>query len=92
MKTILKLWNGHISQEGIHSERIERITKKEKERKDNEQVRERFYKSLSEEQEKLYREYDWTHGEKWCDEVDQAFVDGFRTGVLLMLDVFKEEP
>ena len=67
MKTILKLWNGHISQEGIHSERIERITKKEKERKDNEQVRERFYKSLSEEQEKLYREYDWTHGEKWCD-------------------------
>ena len=31
-------------------------------------------------------------GEKWCDEVDQAFVDGFRTGGLLMLDVFKEEP
>ena len=91
MKTILKIWNGQISQEAIHSARIERIELKERKNKKNEEIREKFYNSLSKKQDELYNAYDWTRGEEWCEEVDQAFLEGFRMGALLMIEVLKED-
>ena len=91
MKTILKIWNGQSNQEAIHRKRIERIDTKERKNKENEEIREKFYNCLSKEQDKLYKDYDWTRGEEWCEEVDQAFLDGFRMGASLMIEVLKED-
>ena len=91
MKTILKLWNGQLGQEAINCERITRIEKKERENQKNEEAYEKFYQSLSEEQKKLYRDYEWTRGEEWCNEVDRAFIEGFKAGALLAMEALKED-
>ena len=50
---------------------------------------EEFNASLSKEQRKLFLSYWIVESEEWSDEVDEAFINGFRIGALLMKDILE---
>ena len=89
MKTILKLWRGELSHEALSDSSIrERIRDKPLEEKVIKEAAE-FNKSLSEEQRKLFLSYWLVESDEWSVEVNEAFINGFRTGALLMKDVLE---
>lgn len=90
MKTILKLWNGEINQEKLFESHGKKLREKHREEDLKSSDADKFYNSLSEEQKILYMAYWSEEGRMWNDEVDGAFIAGFRIGALLMMDILQE--
>ena len=89
MKTILKLWRGQINEETLSdSATREKLREKPLEEKVIKEA-DAFNASLSKEQRKLLLS-DWlVESDEWSVEVDEAFINGFRTGALLMKDILE---
>lgn len=89
MKTILKLWSGDLSHEALSDASMrKKLRDKPLEEKVIKEADE-FNKSLSEEQRKLFLSYWLVESDEWSVEVDEAFINGFRTGALLMKDILE---
>lgn len=91
MKTILKLENGRLGAEELHSERRQKKEKQEKTDNENKEIFNEFFNCLSEKQKELFEKYDQAWGDHWRKVVDQHYADGFITGARLMIDVLLEE-
>ena len=90
MKTILKLWRGEINQETLFDPAIKEKVRCKQEDKIIKESDE-FFESLSKEQKKLLLSYWAVESESWSAEVDEAFISGFKTGALLMMDILEEK-
>ena len=87
MNTILKLWNGLLGHEELLSGKMKAKEKEDKE----EEAYNAFWNSLSEEQQNLYREFEIYGNQSFYDQIDEAYVEGFQTGALLMIEVYRNE-
>ena len=84
---INKLFNGNATAECeklIDSATYERNAKLD----DAEKRETKLVNALNDEQKKLFNEWRTAQDGIWCDEVDLAYERGFKTGALLMVEIY----
>ena len=90
MKTILKLWRGELSEEVLYNPDVKgKLGRKPLDEKIIKEAEE-FSNSLSEEQRQLLLSYWMMESEKWSEEIDWAFAEGFKLGARHMMDILEE--
>ena len=84
---INKLFNGNLTAEC--EKLIDPATHERNAKLDDAEKREvKLVNTLNEEQKKLFNEWRTTQDGIWCDEVDLAYERGFKTGALLMVEIY----
>lgn len=86
MKSIItKLYNGELYE--LENSEQKELRKKLKTEESRGKMHDALWKTLSHEQQNLFREWELESGSIWEEEIEAAYLNGFKLGALLGLEI-----
>ena len=86
MKSIItKLYNGELYE--LKSTEQKKLRTKLKTEESRGKMHDALWSTLSPEQQNLFREWEFESGSIWNEEIEEAYLHGFKLGALLGLEI-----